>query len=167
MDVKAVVSSQYGAALRMLEQVAEACPDEAWFGDAPGDAHALWQVAYHALFYTHLYLQESDADFVPWPRQRGESQYLGNVPWPPQRPAELGAPYSQAEVLEYAAFCRAQVAERVAALDLAAASGFDWLPMNKLELQLYNIRHLMQHTGALMERLTQDTGIEVNWIGMG
>jgi len=26
-------------------------------------------------------------------------------------------------------------------------SGFDWLPFDKLELQFYNIRHIMQHTG--------------------
>jgi hypothetical protein len=28
------------------------------------------QIAYHALFYTHLYLQPAEADFVPWEHHR-------------------------------------------------------------------------------------------------
>ena len=46
-----------------------------------------------------------------------------------------------------------QVVERVTQLDLEAHSGFEWLPFGKLELQIYSIRHLQQHTGELMERL--------------
>jgi hypothetical protein len=51
-------------------------------------------------------------------------------------------------------------------LDPEAESGFYWLPMNKLELQIYNIRHLQQHTGELMERLGSRAGVEVDWVGM-
>ncbi len=54
----------------------------------------------------------------------------------------------------------------VPALDLAGASGFDWLPMNKLELQFYNIRHLQLHTGELCERLGTEAKIDVAWVGM-
>ncbi|MCB9122287.1 MAG: hypothetical protein H6640_21400 [Caldilineaceae bacterium] len=50
--------------------------------------------------------------------------------------------------------------------DLSAPSGFDWLPMNKLELQIYSMRHLQQHAGELMERLGSRAGIDVPWVGM-
>ncbi len=38
---------------------------------------------------------------------------------------------------------------------LDADSGFYWLPFNKFELQLYNIRHIQHHTGQLTDRLRQ------------
>jgi len=56
--------------------------------------------------------------------------------------------------------------EQVAAMDLQAESGFHWLPFNKLELQVYNIRHLQQHTGELCERLGAHGEIEVAWVAM-
>ena len=63
------------------------------------------------------------------------------------------------------ALCQSMVADTVAALDLDAESGFSWLPMGKLELQFYNIRHLQQHTGELCDRLGIQAGIDVDWVG--
>jgi hypothetical protein len=51
-------------------------------------------------------------------------------------------------------------------LDLAAESGFYWLPFDKAELQIYNIRHLQQDAGELMERLGSRAGLDVEWVGM-
>ena len=69
-------------------------------------------------------------------------------------------------MLEYLAFCQRQVVERVPQVNLEAASGFDWLPFSKLELQLYTIRHIQQHTGELMERLGTRADVEIDWVGM-
>ena len=69
-------------------------------------------------------------------------------------------------MLEYLAFCQQHVAERVPQLNLEAASGFDWLPFGKLELQFYTIRHIQQHTGELMERLGAGANLELPWVGM-
>jgi len=74
--------------------------------------------------------------------------------------------YDKDTVLEYLAFCQRQVVERVPQVNLEAASGFDWLPFSKLELQLYTIRHIQQHTGELMERLGARADVEINWVGM-
>jgi hypothetical protein len=56
--------------------------------------------------------------------------------------------------------------EQVQKMDLEANSGFDWLPFNKLELQLDHIRHIQQHTGELCERLGAHGDVEVGWVGM-
>ena len=56
--------------------------------------------------------------------------------------------------------------EHVTSLDLEAESGFHWLPFDKLELQIYNIRHIQQHTGELYERLGTAGGVELGWVGM-
>jgi hypothetical protein len=49
-------------------------------------------------------------------------------------------------------------------MNLGDTSGFFWLPFSKLELQLYNIRHIQHHTGQLIERLREQKDISVEWI---
>jgi hypothetical protein len=163
MDTKQVIQSQYLAALEMLKQAVVKCPDSMW--NAAQDRNKFWHVAYHALFYTHLYLQDTEKDFKPWEKHRNEYQFMGQVPWPPHNPPEIGEPYTREEVLACLAFVREQVRERLPALDLEAASGFDWLPFGKLELQYYNIRHLQHHAAELYERLGARAGIDLDWIG--
>ena len=157
MNIYQIIQSQYLASLDMLEKVIESCPEHVWRADS--HKNRFWHIAYHALFYVHLYLQPTEADFRSWPKAHPKTNSL-------QPSDSPGEPYSQAELLEYVAFCRTQVREIVPMLDLHAASGFSWLPFSKLETQFYNIRHLMQHTGELMERLWTDAGVEVNWVGM-
>lgn len=163
MKYHEAIISQYLSALDMLEQTITQCPDTIW--NNSGDKNKFWHVAYHALFYTHLYLQDSEQTFTAWNKHRDEYQFLGHVPWPPRAEPKIGELYDRETVLEYLAFCREQVVERVTPLDLDAVSGFHWLPFSKLELQIYSIRHLQQHTGELMERLGTRAGVEIDWIG--
>ena len=153
MDYRQIIRSQYLATLEMLKSAIEKCPDAMW--DDSIDKNRFWHVAYHALFYTHLYLQPTEQDFKPWAKQRKAHDL-----------AEPADPYSKEEVLEYLAFCQQQVIEIVPQLNLDAESGFEWLPMNKAELQIYTIRHLQQHAGELMERLGSRAGIDVDWVGV-
>jgi DinB superfamily len=164
MNYHAAIRSQYLATLGMLHQAVEKCPAALW--DHTADPAKFWHTAYHALFYTHLYLQPGEAAFIPWPKHRADYNYMGPIPWEGNRQPEINEPYTPGEILEYVAFCREQVNQHVPALDLAAASGFGWLPMNKFELQIYTVRHLQQHAGELMERLGSRAGISVDWIGM-
>ena len=162
MDIKGVIRSQYLAALEMLRQAMARCPQPLW--DNPEDESRFWHVAYHTLFYTHLYLQDKQEGFIPWARHRKDHHFLGPLPRPPHDLPQLGEPYTPEELLAYCTICEQQVRERVDALDLEAGSGFSWLPFGKLELQFYNIRHLQQHTGELMERLGARAGVEVDWV---
>jgi len=163
VNLPEIIVSQYQAALKMLEQSVADCPEPLW--DSPDDKTKFWHIAYHALFYTHLYLQGSAEDFTPWARHRPEYQFMGPMPWPPHALPNIGEPYEKTDVLEYLDLCRREVLERVPRLDLEAASGFDWLPFSKLELQFYTIRHIQQHTGELMERLGSRAGVDVGWVG--
>jgi hypothetical protein len=156
MDIKQAIQSQYLAALEMLKQAVERCPEAMW--DVAGEKNKFWLVAYHALFYVHLYLQKNHEDFKPW------SKHQDGVQRPDAAPEKPFAVYTRQEMLDYLAICQAQVAEQTASLDLEAPSGFEWLPFNKLELQFYNIRHLQQHVGELFERLGTRAGIELDWV---
>ena len=164
MNYTEIIISQYQAALEMLKQTIAKCPDSIW--NSPNDKTKFWHIAYHALFYTHLYLQDSEQAFTPWSKHRQEYQFIGQVPWPPHALPQIVEAYDKDTVLEYLAFCQRQVVERVPQVNLEAASGFDWLPFSKLELQLYTIRHIQQHTGELMERLGARADVEINWVGM-
>jgi len=163
MDIKTVIKSQYHASLEMLRQAILKCPDPLWASTA--FKNQSWRIAFHALFYTHLYLQATEKDFVPWSKHRDESQFLGRTPWPPHNEPKTGKPYVQEELLEYLDLCHAEVDAQVEKMNLENPSGFDWLPFDKAELQVYNIRHLQQHIGELCERLGNQ-GIEIDWTGM-
>jgi hypothetical protein len=163
MNYSQIIISQYQAALEMLKETITKCPESIW--NSPVDKTKFWHIAYHALFYTHLYLQDTEQAFKPWAKHRQEYQFIGQTPWPPHAPPKIGEPYDKESLLEYLAFCRQQVEERVPQLDLEAASGFSWLPFGKLELQIYTIRHLQQHTGELMERLGARADVEIHWVG--
>jgi hypothetical protein len=110
------------------------------------------------LFYVHLYLQPKEEDFARWPR---------HIPGAERMKPLTGQPLSQEAMLDYLDFCHKQVDTIVPTLDLNAASGFSWLPMSKLEVQFYSLRHLQSHTGELAERLWAVAGIEVHWVGRG
>ncbi|MBN1995586.1 MAG: DinB family protein [Anaerolineae bacterium] len=164
MNIKEVITSQYLASLEMLKQAVIKCPETLWHN--PADKNKFWHIAYHALFYTHLYLQSSEKEFTPWAKHREHYQFMGPLPWPPHQKPEIGEPYAKEEVLAYLEFCQKQVLETVPSLNLEDVSGFEWLPFGKLELQFYNIRHLMQHTGELCERLGARANIDVDWVGL-
>jgi len=164
MPVKEVIQSQYFASLAMLGEAVSQCPDDLWLD--PEFKNRFWHIAYHTLFFSHLYLQDSEKDFVPWQKHRKEYQFLGPLPWPPHKEPDIGEPYTREDILEYLGFCRNEVKHKVASLDLDAVSGFHWLPFNKLELQFYNIRHIQHHVGQLIDRLRNHEGIGVEWIGM-
>jgi hypothetical protein len=162
MDIKRIIKSQYHASLDMLKQAILKCPDLLWVSTT--SKNHFWRIVFHALFYTHLYLQPTEEDFVPWSKHRDESQFLGLLPWPPHNEPKIGKLYDKQELLEYLDLCHTEVDAKVDMLVLENASGFNWLPFDKAELQFYNIRHLQQHIGELSERLgNQD--IEIDWIG--
>jgi hypothetical protein len=148
MDTSKIIQSQYLAALEMFKQVIVKCPAAMW--NAPGDKARVWSTAYHTLYFVHLYLQDTEKDFTPWEKHHDP---------------DTGVLFSREEVLEYLGFVQQQVRARVPLLDLEAASGFDWLHFDKLELQFYNIRHIQQHTGELYERLGTRENINLDWVG--
>jgi hypothetical protein len=164
MNMHAAIASQYQAALSMLETTIRRCPADLWIDPQAKDQ--FWQLAYHALFFTHLYVQESEAAFQPWPKHRPDYEQLGPIRWDNNRLPQIGAPYTPEDVLEFLTFCRSEVEANLPRTDFAAPSGFAWLPFTKLELQIYTIRHVQQHTGELAARLS-GRGIEIRWIGQG
>ena len=165
MDVRAALKDQYHASLAMLRQCVELCPDDLWVsGTHP---RTFWRIAFHAAFFTHLYLGQNHEALRPWPGRRDDLQRLWDVSEdiePYELPEEL-EPCRQKEILDYIAFVDGLVDPTVDALDLdTQESGFSWYKnISKLSHQILNIRHVQGHMGQLSE-LLMGRGIDIDWV---
>jgi hypothetical protein len=162
-----VLKSQYHACLAMLQDAIEKCPESLWYDRQPTNAY--WQVAYHALFFAHLYMGQDLESFVPWPEHQRDSQNEDGIAGPPDPTSTLPLiprPYTKDQALRYWALCDDMVDRAVDALDLRRKdSGFHWYKMSKVEHQLVNLRHIQHHTAQLMDRLRAAENVGVKWVG--
>lgn len=150
-NLKTVLKSQYHAGLAMLRETIDRCPDDEWL--SRDHRNAFWQVAYHVLYFTHLYLQPNEAAFRPWIQHQGDDD------------GTSGDLYTKAQVLEYWHFVDQMVDSAVDALDLEnPESGFWWYKMSKLEHQLVNLRHVQHHAAQLADRLRSAADIGIKWV---
>ncbi|HET8924509.1 MAG TPA: DinB family protein [Candidatus Acidoferrum sp.] len=163
---RSVLNSQYHAALAMLGDAIQRCPDNLWL--ASDHMNAFWQIAYHTLFFTHLYLQPDEAAFRPWQHHQSSVQHpdgIAGAPDPNSSLPLIPAPYTKAQVLEYWSFCDQMVDEALDKLDLEnSQSGFPWYRMSKLEHQLVNLRHIQHHEAQLADRLRSAANIGIKWV---
>jgi hypothetical protein len=154
--LRSAIKSQHHAALAMLRAAIRRCPDELWTSRG-GHANPFWRIAYHTLYYTHLYLQPNNRAFRPWAHHQRGIQHM-------DKPPKTWRPYTKAEVLAYWSICKSLVDDAVDALDLNdPQSGFSWYKIPKMEHQIVNIRHVQYHQAQLADRLRVATGAGVNW----
>jgi hypothetical protein len=162
--VRQILTGQFEAALAMLHQCIEACPPEHWEGTI-ANATFRW-VAYHALFFTDLYLSPNEGTF-----ELRELHHRGGDERQP-----VAAPgLSKDETLAYVPLCRQKIfASLVTETEesLAGPSGFSWYKITRGEMHLVNIRHIQHHTGQLSAYLRRvDEQFKdrktLRWIGSG
>jgi hypothetical protein len=172
--LRSAFKSQFHAALAMLRQAIERCPEDLW--SSRDYANPFWRIAYHTLYYTHLYLQPHVSAFRPWEHHQTRIQDLDEIPAPPEiedlcelphRPPQTGEPYTKAQVLEYWSVCERMV-DGVDALNvLDSESGFPWHRMPKAEHQIMSIRHIQHHTAQLGVRLREAADTPIDWVRAG
>ncbi len=154
IEVRAVLGNQYRAALAMMRQAIENCPDSLWIS-SEGHRSPYWQIAFHGLFFTHFYLQLSHKHLTRWSKHRGQLQDLDT---------HSDEPYSKAEMLEYVDLVAEMIDSCLAAMNLESKDcGFPWYAQGKLEHQINNIRHLQHHAAQLSDRLQSATGKGLDW----
>ena len=150
----------------MLADCVDKCPDDLWTsGKHP---RPFWRIAFHAAYYTHLYLGQNEAAYEPWPDRADGCPELWQSPRdvePYELPEDF-APYTKTQVLNYLAFVDGLIDPTVSSLDLAAQeTGISWYKnMTKLSHQLMNLRHLQGHVGQLSE-LLMARAIDTKWVG--
>lgn len=175
--IRGPLAQQFRASLGMLAGCVERCPDDLWANPDPafddGDRiihRAFWRIAFHAVYFTHLYLGQGEDSFQPPPAEsavrRAESEGMWSPPWilePYEMPVQT-APFSKHDILEYIAFVDGLVDRTIDSLNLEAEeTGFRWYKsMSKLSHELMNLRHLQGHVGQLSEHLLA-RGIDPDW----
>ena len=117
----------------MLGEGIQRCPGDVWLNT--DHKNAFWQIAYHTLFFTHLYLQPDEWAFRPWEHQQSEVQHPDGLAGPPDPNLEN------------------------------PQSGFPWYQMSKLEHQFVNLRHIQHHAAQLADRLRSAANIGIKWVG--
>ncbi len=158
------LAGQYAAGLKMLGGCIDQAVGDRWL--APVGHFPFWHVAYHTLFFTDLYLSADERSFIAPALHRENYNFLGKLPWPPFDVVSAHDPYDRAMLLEYLDSCRAKARQTLPAeteQTIARPSGFAWLPFSRLELHLYNIRHLQHHTGQLAATLRREGAAGVGW----
>lgn len=183
-DLPAILKSQFHAAMAMLRLGIERCPEDLWLSgiattDSSRSINPTWRVAYHTLYFTHLYLQPTAGDFKPWTLHQIGLHDLDDYPASAEDlaltnesdcPLWNGEPLTQAQLLDYWHFCFDRIDDWLDAVDLASSeSGFPWYRVSKLEHVLVALRHIQHHTGQLGARLREAShGTNgIDWVGAG
>lgn len=162
--IQAGIRDQFAAALMMLRNSIEHCEPGNWTGLV--GRFPFWQVAYHTLFYTDLYLCPGEAAFAPPPCHQQGYQWFGENPSTKQ-PVTVGEPLKQAVLLEYADRVMTKMNRTImdaSESELRGESGFSWLPFPRVQAHLYNLRHLQHHAGQLSAFLNREQGKATPWV---
>lgn len=165
LDVfKNALIGQYNAALSMFEACVSQCPEEQWMaslGNSP-----FWQVAYHAMYYSDLYLSPNLEAFVPRDFCRENYHYLGRLPYPPYEEFVAELPYEKETILRFAAHCRNKVPESVGTEtheSLEGPCGFWWYKIPRADFHLNNVRHIQHHTAQMSIELRRTADVGIEW----
>ena len=153
-----ILTSQFHAALLMLRECIEKCPEDHW--DSLIARYTFWQVAYHTLCMVDCRLDLSDEAWQPHPLFHPAGRADLEDEYPSRR-------FTRPELLAYFTFCQNKLtaaipSETAAALN-APAPGF---PFSRAELHLQSIRHIQHHTGQLSASLRR-VGVETRWVKAG
>jgi uncharacterized damage-inducible protein DinB len=157
---RAAIRQQFHAAIDMLANAIEACPDSVWFGQGQG---AFWYLAFHTIFFLDLYLSPVDEDQFRPPAPFGVTELADEVILP--EPA-----YRKDELLGYVEHCRRKLDGLMAGMTeewVAEACPFAFRKMSNGELLLYNMRHVQHHAAQLNLLLRQTTNSAPRWVSKG
>lgn len=159
---------QFGAAIDSFAHAVRSCPDDLWeeqlWPDRPDQwvmvgFSKFWYQCYHSLFWLDLYLTgEEEERFAPPEPYMIVEMREGEV---------LPPVYTREELLAYLAICRQKCRDTLAAVTDDQAyrlCRYPWGEVTWWELQLYNMRHVVEHGAELHLFLGQRAGMEGKWV---
>ncbi|MEQ8672535.1 MAG: DinB family protein [Aggregatilineales bacterium] len=157
--IKESLWQQCGAALDTFHDSLKMCPDDLWEyqmwePDEDGILFTrVWYICYHTLYWTDLFLDGSRENFVP------PEKFKWNGP------PEVA--YTRDEILSYFEYCRNKLKKTIDTLTEEKAQQrcvFSWFECSYLELFLYSMRHVQEHTAQLGLILGKETGSAPDWV---
>lgn len=167
MDIyRSAVTSQLVTALETLRQSISRASVEVWAAEHIDTA--VNQVVFHTLFYTDLYLGRGVAEFREQPYHReNPGLFQDYEEWEDRTPTNF---YEKTACSVYLDFCVGKVRSVLGAESeetLVGKSGFSWRKTSRVELHIYNLRHIQHHAAQLGLRHQLLGGEPFKWIGAG
>jgi DinB superfamily len=164
--MRSILTTQFEAALCMLDHCIRECPPEHWEGKIANRTFR-W-VAYHTLFWVDVYLSPGDEEDLVLRdlHSRGGDE----------RNDELLSPgLEKEECLAYVTLCRQELLKTLGAetaASLQAPCGFHYRKISRGELYLYSLRHVQHHVGQLSAYLRRvylrlAEADRLPWVGSG
>jgi hypothetical protein len=160
------LASQLLAALSMLKDCIDRCPEKEWH--ERHDDHPFAQVVFHALIDCDYHLCDDDAEFKEQIFHRENRENFGDY----EELEDRIPPHLQERdfINRYYAHCKEKAASAIETktdADLIIPDADVRKNMTKLERYVNLIRHLQHHTAQLGLRLQFATGKEMDWIARG
>jgi uncharacterized damage-inducible protein DinB len=155
---RSAIRQQFHAAIDMLANAIDACPDAVWSGEPP---RAFWYLAFHVLFFLDLYLSEDDETRFRPPPPFGRTEIEDVLP---------ERAYTKDELLGYVGHCRNRLDTVMAAMSdawVVSPCPIPYRAMSNGELLLYNMRHVQHHAAQLNLLLRQRTDSAPRWVSKG
>ncbi|MDQ3021178.1 MAG: DinB family protein [Bacteroidota bacterium] len=151
---KTILWKQFGATIDMFENAVDACPDSLW-----NDGSQFWYNAYHTMFFLDYYLSEEPDKFMP-PEPYTLSEFDPDGVLPERV-------YDKPELVSYIKFCREKCRKLISTLsdeNLEKRFINRYRNYSRLEILLYNMRHVQHHTGQLNLLLRQSGNEPPDWV---
>ena len=162
-----LIGRQFAATIQQQRLAIEACPEELW--DDRTEGSPFWHLAYHALFFTDLYLSDDETTFRPREYHEDKAHFLpGDYR---EFAGVVGTPakaFTRDRLVDYAGHLQRKCEESFEKLTDERAlerCGFWWYELNVGEFTLNNLRHLQHHTGQLVLLLRRRADIGIDWLG--
>ncbi len=162
--VKESLWKQFGASIDIFKNAIESWPEEQWKAD-----RRIFYMVYHTLFFLEYYLTFPPKDFAP-----RLPVAVTRKDAPPEALDDLipRKDYTRKELLEYLEACRTTCKNSIAALTVDSMAE-RWIeePGNpksrnysKIELLMYNMRHVQHHAAQLNLLLRQQINEAPRWV---
>ncbi len=164
--MRSMLVNQFEASLRTLGLCVARCPDELW--DVRVGNHPFSQVAFHTVFFADYYLGLEPESLRKQAFHTSNPTLFGDYEQLQDR--EPVAVYERPPIEAYLIFCHAKAVATIAAEteeSLRAPARFHRRDMSRVELYVYNIRHIQHHAAQMSLRLRLDASVEIPWIGAG
>jgi hypothetical protein len=163
---KTALGMQMKAALATLKHCIDSCPEAAW--DEPQGDAPFSQVVFHTLFYADFYLGRDSAPFKDQAFHAAHREIFADYEEMEDRKPMRH--YARPFCLGYLSFCLEKLESVLAAEtadSLKGESGISFRKGSRMELYIYNTRHVQHHAAQLGLRLQILTGKELPWFGRG
>ena len=151
-----ICRNYYGAVFQMLRSAIKLCPKALW--DERADEPPFWQQAYHALWATDFYLNDSPKGYRQPSFVEGQATDLAYKP--------IKTPTRQ-QILDYLEEVSSKcdlLLDRLDSAQLEGKNTFSWTGPTLAHRLIYNIRHAQHHIGRLNSILSRKDKRPAAWV---